>query len=71
LSSIAEQWPGAQVIVVSHGGVIDSAWRAAMGVPLQVKREAELLNASINRVRVVEGRFELVAWGDVAHLSAE
>lgn len=68
LSAIASEWPGAQVIVVSHGGVIDSAWRAAMGVTLSVKREHELFNASINRVRVTEGRFELAGWGDVAHL---
>lgn len=68
LSEIAVEWPGAQVLVVSHGGVIDSAWRAAVGVTLSVKREHELFNASINRVRVTEGRFELAGWGDVAHL---
>ena len=68
LSEIAREWPGAQVIVVTHGGVIDAAWRAAMGLPLQVRRELELSNASVNRVKVSEGRFELVSFGDVAHL---
>lgn len=68
LGAIAREWPGARVIVVTHGGVIDAAWRAAMGFPLQVKRELELSNASINKVRVTEGRFELELFGDVAHL---
>jgi probable phosphoglycerate mutase len=68
LTSIAREWPGAQVIVVTHGGVLDSAWRHAMKRPLSVKREHELHNASINRVRVLDGSFELAGWGDVAHL---
>lgn len=68
LREIARAWPGEQVLVVSHGGVLDSAWRAAMALPLSVKRDHELFNASINRVRVAEGRFELAGWGDVSHL---
>jgi 2,3-bisphosphoglycerate-dependent phosphoglycerate mutase len=68
LSDIARAWPGAQVLVVTHGGVLDSAWRKAKQFPLQVKRDHELLNASINRVTVLGDQFELAGWADVAHL---
>lgn len=68
LTGIAREWPGAQVLVVTHGGVLDSAWRHAMKLPLNVKRDHELHNASINRVRVLDGVFELAGWADVAHL---
>jgi len=68
LSQIAHAWPGGQVIVVTHGGVVDAAWRAARGLALEVKRDHELFNAGINRVRVDGERFELAGWNDVAHL---
>ncbi len=70
LREIARGWPDQQVIVVTHGGVLDSAWRAAKKLPLHVKRDHELFNASINRVKVVDDQFEVAGWADVAHLSA-
>lgn len=68
LVQIGLRWPGEQVLVVSHGGAIDIAWRAATGTELSVKRGHDLLNASINRVVFDGTRFELAGWGDVAHL---
>lgn len=50
LTSIALEWPGAQVIVVTHGGIIDAAWRAVHGVALHLKRGFELRNASIHKL---------------------
>jgi probable phosphoglycerate mutase len=69
LLEIAHAWPGKKVIVVTHGGVLDAAWRSAAGVALEVKRDHELFNAGINRVRVQNDRFELAGWNDAAHLS--
>ena len=69
LTDIASEWPAAQVLVVTHGGVLDSAWRAALKLPLNVKREHELFNASINRLRVTGDEFELAGWGDIDHLT--
>lgn len=69
LTDIAIEWPGAQVLVVTHGGVLDSAWRAALKLPLNAKRDHELFNASINRLRVTGRQFELAGWGDIDHLT--
>jgi probable phosphoglycerate mutase len=71
LTSIAREWPGANVIVVTHGGVLDSAWRHAMKLPLSVRRDHDIHNTSINRVRVLDGVFELAGWGDVTHLPGD
>jgi probable phosphoglycerate mutase len=69
LVDIARAWPGRHVVVVTHGGVLDAAWRAAQNVALEAKRGHELFNAGINRVRVERDRFELAGWNDVAHLT--
>ena len=68
LLEIASRHPGQTVIAVTHGGVLDCAYRLATGMPLEAPRTHDLLNASLNRI-VWDGRaFELVVWADVAHL---
>jgi probable phosphoglycerate mutase len=54
--------------LVTHGGVLDSLYRAAVGLPLQAPRSWVLGNATINRLLCVGGRFTLVGWNDDAHL---
>ncbi|MBV8659787.1 MAG: histidine phosphatase family protein [Burkholderiales bacterium] len=71
LAIIAARHPAKQVIVVAHGGVLDCVYRAATGMDLSAKRQHALLNASVNRVRCLNGQFRVEAWGDVAHLEAE
>ncbi|MBV8465443.1 MAG: histidine phosphatase family protein [Burkholderiales bacterium] len=71
MTRIATQHPGAQVIVVTHGGVLDVAYRAAKAMDLSLPRKHDLLNASINRIRYRAGAFSLESWGDVSHLDVE
>lgn len=67
---IARSYPGGRVAAVSHGGVLDIAYRLATGLPMEALRRHELLNASINRIRFEDGRWSLIDWADVAHLDA-
>lgn len=67
---IARRYPGRRVAAVSHGGVLDIAYRLATGLALEAPRRHELLNASINRIRFHEGRWSLIDWADVAHLDS-
>ena len=68
LERIAAAHVGECVVVVTHGLVLDTLHRAARNLPLAEKREAPLLNASLNTFhRVAEGWRE-IAWGDVEHL---
>jgi len=67
VEELARRHAGARVLAFTHGGVLDIVWREAQGLPLDAPRNAPLLNASINRVRVSPGRWRMLEWGDVAH----
>lgn len=60
--------PGQSLAIVAHGGVLECIYRAALGLSLDTPRDFKVLNASINRFIVRDGQFELVSWGEVAHL---
>ncbi|NHZ60934.1 histidine phosphatase family protein [Massilia genomosp. 1] len=66
------QWgdahPGQTLALVAHGGVLECAYRAALGLSLETPRDFPVLNASINRFRVRDGKLSLVSWGEVGHL---
>ena len=69
LASLAARHRGAVVVAVTHGGVLDCAYRIAAGVSLDAPRRHTLLNASLNWIVFDGERFRLNGWGDVAHLS--
>lgn len=64
----AARHPGKRIALVSHGGVLECAYRAALGLPLESPRNFKVHNASINRFTVLDGALELQSWGEVAHL---
>jgi probable phosphoglycerate mutase len=69
--ALAEQYRGQNVMVFSHGGVIDIAWRRTTGVCLRTPRADKILNASINHFGIDAAReWTAVNWGQVAHLEA-
>ena len=68
LRALAARHAGARVVAVTHGGVLDCAFRLATGLELAAPRRHELLNASLNRIGWDGQRFSLIAWADVAHL---
>lgn len=68
LNALSLKHAGKRVMVVSHGGAMDIIWRHASQVGLQATREAPLLNASLNRLKVSPERWEILGWGEVDHL---
>ncbi|MEH6436336.1 histidine phosphatase family protein [Massilia sp. DD77] len=60
--------PGKTLALVAHGGVLECAYRAALGLSLETPRDFKVHNASVNRFVVEEGRLRLVSWGEVEHL---
>lgn len=69
LLGLASRHPGETVVAVTHGGVLDCAYRIATGLPLDAPRAHDLLNASLNRIAWDGETFRLIGWADVAHLS--
>lgn len=68
LANIAKRHAGGKVAVVTHGGVLECAHRAAQGLTPDRPRDFPILNASINRLSWDGARFELMQWANVAHL---
>jgi probable phosphoglycerate mutase len=60
---------GETLVVVTHGGVLDMIYRTARSLGLSGPRQSEIPNAGLNRVRVDEGRVEILSWADTAHLA--
>ncbi|MGI4812953.1 MAG: histidine phosphatase family protein [Janthinobacterium lividum] len=76
LNQLAVRHPGERVVCVTHGGVLDVAYRYLRRMSLEAPRQHRLLNASINVVgwrgasQADSGARlgRIVCWGDVAHL---
>ncbi|WP_306391756.1 histidine phosphatase family protein [Telluria beijingensis] len=64
----AARHPGQVLALVAHGGVLECAYRAALGLPLETPRNFKVHNASINRFVVEDGKLRLVSWGETDHL---
>jgi probable phosphoglycerate mutase len=67
------QWagrhPGQSIAIVAHGGVLECAYREAVGMSLDSPRDFQVKNASINRFTFADGKLVLDSWGEVDHLS--
>lgn len=71
LSEIAGRHSGEEVVVVTHGLVLDSLYRAAHGLEHGAPRPVPLINASVNLFGYGASAWRLVLWGDVTHLAAD
>jgi len=71
LREIAERHQEQCVGVVAHGGTLNTAFRACTGMSLDAPKSFSLLNASINVVEYRAGTWEIVTWGDTAHLGGD
>ncbi|HIJ74156.1 MAG TPA: histidine phosphatase family protein [Candidatus Hydrogenedentes bacterium] len=68
LEDVACSHPGATVLVVAHGGVLNGLFRHTLGIPLEASRRFKLWNAGINTFYYEDGAWTLGTWGDVGHL---
>ena len=62
---------GSRLLLVTHGGVLDAAYRHATGMPLNAPRNFPIYNASLNALRHRGGVWTVESWGDVSHLPQE
>jgi len=65
---LERQHQGRSLALVAHGGVLECAYRAALGLSLETPRDFPVMNASINRFSISDGKLTLLSWGEVAHL---
>ncbi len=68
LRRLARRHRRQRIVAVTHGGVLDCAFRLATGADAAAPRNQVMLNASLNRIGFDGERFVLRVWADVAHL---
>ena len=71
LAEIAVRHHGTEVVVVTHGLVLDSLYRAAHGLDHGARRPVPLINASLNIFGYDGAAWRLEVWGDISHLAAD
>jgi probable phosphoglycerate mutase len=60
--------PGGQVLIFTHGGVLDILHRRASGQPLCAARDFEIPNTALNWLEVERGIWRILSWADRSHL---
>jgi probable phosphoglycerate mutase len=70
LQRIVTRHPGSQVLVVTHGGVLDIAYRLATGKDLEAHRDFPIPNAALNWIEFDGVGWRLIAWADQRHLES-
>ncbi len=68
LHDIAQRHPGEQILVVTHGGVLNIVHRLASGEPLEAPRKVAIPNAALNWIEYAAGQWTLLSWADESHL---
>lgn len=68
LGEIANAHRNKRVVIVTHGGVLDIAYRKATAMPLEAPRNFPIPNTSVSSFRVDDAGFHLIDWADLSHL---
>jgi len=68
LHRLANEYDGATVVIVCHGGVIDVAMRSFLGLPMYGAFELQTLNTSLTELLRTGPRWRLIRYNDTAHL---
>ncbi|MFW5771077.1 MAG: histidine phosphatase family protein [Spirochaetota bacterium] len=69
LNKIATEYNDSNVLIVGHGGLLDSIIRYIFEMPLNEKRTFSLYNGGIHRFECNKGTWRLLSWGDICHLT--
>jgi 2,3-bisphosphoglycerate-dependent phosphoglycerate mutase len=68
LAAIAERHAGEEVLLFTHGGVLEMAYRRAMGMDLSAPRDFETPNCALNWIEV-SARWRVLEWAECEHLA--
>lgn len=68
LADIAARHEGDSVLVFTHGGVLEMAYRLANRLGLASRRDFEIPNAALNRMEISGRDWRVLAWAERSHL---
>jgi len=70
VKALIERHAGEQIVVFTHGGVLEMVYRHAKAAGLSSPRDFEIPNAGINWIEVTPAGWLVPAWADISHLAA-
>jgi 2,3-bisphosphoglycerate-dependent phosphoglycerate mutase len=70
VKEMLEKERGRNVLVFTHGGVLEVLYRYATKRGLSRPRDFEIPNAALNRFEHAAGAWQVQCWAEVAHLAA-
>ena len=70
ISEIVQNHPGETIVVVTHGGILESFFRYVIGIPFEAPRMYKIWNTGLNIFSHSNGRWELLTFGNISHLQA-
>lgn len=65
---LAARHGGQTILIVGHGGVLNSFFYQALNLSLAEPRRFALFNGAISRFTITSGRWRLDTWGGICHL---
>jgi probable phosphoglycerate mutase len=65
LQNLAEMYEGKDILIVTHGGVLDCVMRKIFNYPLSAPRRFSIYNASINIMTITGDEWFLEQWGNI------
>ena len=70
LLKIVKQNKDQNILVFTHGGVLDKLYRFVTGLPITAQRDFGIPNAGLNRIEVTPAGWRILAWADITHLES-
>jgi 2,3-bisphosphoglycerate-dependent phosphoglycerate mutase len=68
LGGIAARHPGESLLIFTHGGVLEMAYRFANSLDLRSPRDFGIPNCGLNRLAIEGDTWHVLAWAECAHL---
>jgi probable phosphoglycerate mutase len=68
INEIAEKYCNKNILIISHGGVLDCIIRYIFNIKLDVERKFSIYNTSVNSIIIDNGKWFLEEWGNIEHL---
>jgi probable phosphoglycerate mutase len=70
IESLLPRHRGENLLVFTHGGILEMVYRHATGRAPSSPRDFEIPNAAINRIEAGARGWRIASWADIGHLSA-
>jgi len=66
-NNIANEYKNQNILIITHGGILESLFRYTLNIPINIKRAFSLINGSIN-IFTYDREWKLESWGIIEHL---